>query len=374
MISDSDEMLQMLLDSADAFLADRHKIDRLRIGADAAETVVDSEIWKQMANLGWLGLALPKSLGGAGLPFAYAASLCERLGRALLPEPFIAAGLMPGALLAACPQSSARDAVAADLASSGVALTIAWQGSADQLCADGSDTVLSGGQLTGRKMFVPLSLPNTMLLTIAQEDGEPVIALVKANAMGIESQPFRMGDGSRSVELTFNKASIEGDPLARGSAATAALREALNLGTLALAAQLAGLAEGALSLSLDYLKTRVQFGQPIGKFQALQHRAVDLYLLVELAKASWRQAVTLNEQQPGDPIAIAAISAAKAASIRAARSTSQAGIQFFGAMGFTEEADVGHYLRSALHWGAWLGGEAQHRRRFYAASDQEKVA
>jgi alkylation response protein AidB-like acyl-CoA dehydrogenase len=372
--SESDEMLQMLLDSADAFLVDRHKIGRLRIGADPVDTIVDPAIWQQMAELGWLGLGLPESMGGAGLPFACAAALCERLGRSLFPEPLIAAGLMPGALLAACPVSPKRDELAAGLVSGATAQTVAWQEAPDRFPSDDYDTILSDSALTGRKMFVPLSLPQTTLLTVAREAGEPVLAAVPAESAGIEMRSFRMGDGSRSAELTLQQVLVTDPILVRGPTVSVALNEALNLGTLALAAQLSGLAEGALALSLDYLKTRNQFGKAIGAFQALQHRAVDLYLLVELAKASWRHAVQLNENLPGDQVTIAAISAAKITAIRAARATSQAGVQFFGAMGFTEEADIGLYLRSALQWGAWLGSESAHRRRFYTAPQQGKEA
>jgi alkylation response protein AidB-like acyl-CoA dehydrogenase len=365
MMNGGDEILAMLLDSAGSFLDERHDLARLRISDQLLGSAVDPIVWRQMAELGWLGLGLPEELGGTGLGLACAAALCEHFGRALLPEPFIASALMPGALLAACPASEGRDALAVALSSGTAVLTVAWQERIGQIDVSHFETAVRQQRLSGTKLFVPASLPDMSCLAIAVEAGEPVLVVVPIESPGVGVSARRMGDGGMSATLSFDEAALAGPILARGVRASAALATALDQAQIALAAQLAGLADGALALSLDYLRTRVQFGRSIGTFQALQHRAVDLYAKVEMAKAGWRRAEVLHRSNPTAPATVAAISAAKAMSIRAARDTATAGIQFFGAMGFTEEADIGLYLRSALHWSSWLGNETAHRRRFH---------
>jgi alkylation response protein AidB-like acyl-CoA dehydrogenase len=365
--NESDEVMQMLMDSADAFLADRHQLKRLRIGNSTPASAVDLSVWQTMVELGWLGLRVPEELSGAGLELRYTAALCEAFGMALLPEPFIAYGVMPAGFLAHCPAGAIRNQMLADFLSGQSRFSLAWQEAPGQLAPwpivarrDAS------GRLSGSKIFVPCSLPRTSFLVSVVDGDTPAVLALPADAEGLQIEPFRMGDGSLAGKLSLDGVVWKAEALVRGDAAVAALQAALDEATIALAAQLAGLAEGALALSLNYLKTRTQFGRPIGSFQALQHRAVDLYLAVELAKAAWRNAARLQGAEPGARATRMAISAAKATSAKAALNMGREGVQFFGAMGFTEEADIGLYLRSALQWSAWLGGEAAHGRNYFA--------
>jgi alkylation response protein AidB-like acyl-CoA dehydrogenase len=367
MSPEASEMLEMLLDSADAFLEEEHDLDRLRIGRQIS-SVVDRDIWRKMAELGWLGMTLPEPMGGLDLPLECAASLCEKFGRALLPEPYISSGIMPATLLANCPPGEARDKLASEMVSGNAILSIAWQEWAGTIAPDRIDAELSEGLLKGDKLFVPLSLDGTTLLVLAQELGEPVIVTVAADADGIERSFHRLGDGSRCADIQFRGVQIQGEPLVRGEQAIASLTAAIDAGTVALAAQLTGLAKGALELSLDYLRTRNQFGKPIGAFQALQHDAVDLYLLVELAGSSWRRAVRQSDEAPGTADCRAMISAAKTAGNRAAQAAGRKGVQFYGAMGFTDEADIALYLRASLQLAGFLGTEMMHNRRFYSTT------
>jgi alkylation response protein AidB-like acyl-CoA dehydrogenase len=368
MSPEASEMLEMLLDSADAFLKEEHSLDRLRIARQMSDTVVDRAMWSKMAQLGWLGMNLPEAMGGLGLHFECSASLCEKFGRTLLPEPYIGSAIIPATFLAHCPESEARDTLATGLIGGEAVLSIAWQEQAGIIAPGRIDTRLKDGVLNGSKLFAPLSLDGMTLLVLAQEAGEPVIVTVAADAEGIDRTFHRLGDGSRSADLQFRGVPIEGAPLVRGESALAALAAAIDAGTVAVAAQLTGLAKGALELSLDHLKTRNQFGKPIGSFQALQHDAVDLYLLVELAGSSWRRAVRLLDEEPGTANCRAAISAAKTAGNRAAQSSGRKGVQIFGAMGFTDEADIALYLRASLHLAGYLGTEIAHNRRFYSTA------
>jgi alkylation response protein AidB-like acyl-CoA dehydrogenase len=142
-----------------------------------------------------------------------------------------------------------------------------------------------------------------------------------------------------------------------------AVNQALNLATLTLSAQLSGLMRGALDLTLEHLRTRTQFGQAIGSFQALQHRAVDLHIQHALAEAAVREAAHLYDADADSPRTAFAISAAKARASAGALLICKEAVQMHGAIGFTLESDVGLFLRAALRWSSWLGEAGAHRRR-----------
>jgi alkylation response protein AidB-like acyl-CoA dehydrogenase len=157
-------------------------------------------------------------------------------------------------------------------------------------------------------------------------------------------------------------------PLLRGSEAAAALSKALDAGRVALSAQLAGLAAGMLQRTVAQVTSRVQFGRPIGSFQVIQHRCVDLYIATRLAEATWRNALGVYESGGERTVAV---DAAKARCADTAQRIGREAIQMHGAMGFTEEADIGLYVRAAMHAYAWLGTPLLLRRRFFAAYSAE---
>ena len=167
-------------------------------------------------------------------------------------------------LLGACEAAPLRDRLARSLVSAEANYALAWQAEPGQIELETPSVELIDGQLHGSAVFVPLSLPNMTVLVAAREAGEMVV--VPAMAEEATAERFRMGDGGCMAMLAFDGAAILGAPIARGIAAEAALEHALKAGTIALSASLAGLAEGALSLCLAYLRTRVQFGQKIGSF------------------------------------------------------------------------------------------------------------
>jgi alkylation response protein AidB-like acyl-CoA dehydrogenase len=191
---------------------------------------------------------------------------------------------------------------------------------------------------------------------------------VAANADGVEIKDQAAGSGTVS-EVRFDRAPLMcAEPLLDGAAAATALTRALDAGRVGLSAQLAGLAAGMLERTLAHVTRRVQFGRPIGSFQVIQHRCVDLYTAMRLADATWRDALRVYES--GDDTRIA-ISAAKARCADTAQRIGREAVQMHGAMGFTEDADIGPYLRAALYAYSWLGSPLLHRRRFLAAYCEE---
>jgi alkylation response protein AidB-like acyl-CoA dehydrogenase len=146
--------------------------------------------------------------------------------------------------------------------------------------------------------------------------------------------------------------------------AQAALDRAVDEATAMAAAELQGVMSRSLEMTLDYLRTRTQFGRVIGNFQALQHRAVDLYVQEQLASVALADVVRVLDERPLDAATAAAVSRAKARCSDAAALITRQAIQMHGAIGFTEEADVGLYVKRALTLAAWLGNSAYHRRRY----------
>ena len=176
---------------------------------------------------------------------------------------------------------------------------------------------------------------------------------------------------SRSARLNFAAVATSADSrVASAATARAALQLAVDHATLAASAELLGLMECALEMTLDYLRTRVQFGKPIGSYQALQHRAVDLYIQKELTRATLGAAVAAVE----DPACAAerrtaAASSAKARASQAALAICKEALQMHGAIGYTDEYDLGLYLNRALVLSAWLGNASAHRSRYAALAD-----
>ena len=363
----ADETWQLLKASVDSYLAARH--DRARMRRPQADTgAIRFALWREMAQLGWLSLTMPESMGGSGLPLRDAAALAELFGISLVPEPLVACGLMPATLLSACHVGSERDRLASWLVTGERCLSIAWQERTGEIEPQVPQTALdAAGLLTGQKLFVPLTFSDSMLLVSAIRGTETVIVMIAADAPGVNIKRQLMGDGGYSATIVFEQARVIEEPLAQGVLATRALQRALDAGTTAVAAALAGAASGALLLALEHLRTRTQFGRPIGEFQVLQHRAADLYVGVEQAKASWREAAACCERAPDAASNAIAISAAKSRCAKSALAVGKGAVQLFGALGYTEEADIGLFLRASLYWASWLGTESLHRRRFYNA-------
>ncbi|WP_028079133.1 acyl-CoA dehydrogenase family protein [Solimonas soli] len=356
-----DDISAMLRDSAADFLEGRHQLSRLKGGIGKPQRV-DRALWREMGELGWLGLELPESLGGSGMGLRESTVLAGQFGRSAFPAPYVAASVMPAVLLSFAGTPGASE-LAAALQGGDRLITLAWQEARDQLDADAPRARLQDGRVSGSKLFVPAVEDGGVLLVSVQEAAGLAIVAVAADAAGVAREDFAAGLGTVSTVHFDHAPILFGAPLLSGNSAKMALRRALDAGRVALSAQLEGLSSGMLDRTLDYVKGRVQFGRAIGSFQVIHHRCVDLYIAVQLAGASWRNALRAYE---GGEDAGAAISAAKARCADTAQRIGREAIQMHGAMGFTEEADIGLYVRAQLQAYAWLGTPPQHRRRFMA--------
>lgn len=357
-----DDLQTMLLRSLEAYVAADYPIARVR-ASRSVDCGFDLDAWREMAALGWTGMLLAEDLGGAALGIGSALSLASGFGRSLLPEPLVAVAVIAATVLDRSDSETARELAAGVAAGNGL-VTLAWQERVNQISFEPQSTFLhqNAGRLSldGKKVFVPAWAPGTRVIVSASHGQGK--ALVLAHPSDVRSR--RMADGTLTADLEFRDVAVApGDILLSGPAADSVLELSLIRGLIAVCAQMEGLAAAALSATIDYMNKRVQFGQSLAEFQALRHRIVDLHTEIELSGASWRLAADRLEE--GAPAARVSASAAKARCSQTAIEVTKTALQFHGAFGYTDEADVGLYLNSALRLSSWLGNPLPHRRHAF---------
>ena len=351
----------VLRDSARAFCAKSAPVSRLRALRDTAPGWSPVQ-WREMAELGWLGMLLPERVGGSGLPLAALGIVLEELGRVVAPEPLLEVGGVTALLLGAL-ESPQADALAAHVAEGESLIVTAWQGDARQTRIDWravqAQTRAGGFSLRGTLHAVAHATAADGFLVPALLSEEPALFHVSRAATGLEVIEQTLADGTRMAQLKFHDVALDEPALVgSGPLADAALDAAVDGGALLCAFALHGLAQAAFAITLQYLKTREQFGRAIGGFQALQHRAVDLHIQNEITGAVVREAAADwgSAQRRQDRQRIAA-RAKYRASLTAQQVTRDA-IQMHGAIGFTDDCDIGLYLNRALVLGAAHGNAA----------------
>lgn len=356
-VSDA-ETLRLLRDGAEDYCRRALPRDRLR-GFRNARPGFDRARWAEMAALGWCGLLVPEKRGGVGLGVAGLGAVCEALGRVAAPEPMIEVAVA-AALLAHAEGNEA--AALLDRLLSGERIVVAALPEADSIGVVAARAP-GGYALSGRTAFAPSALDADDFLVPALLDGAPALFRVNGGTPGLTVNSRALADGGTDGALVLDRASCADRNLVlAGAVAEAALALAGQAATLAAATYLVGLTDGVLDLTLEYLRTRRQFGRPIGSFQALQHRAVDLFMHKRVAEAVVHEALHRFDGAPPAERARAAARAKYRASQSALLVARQA-VQLHGAIGFTDECDVGLYLNRALVLAARHGNAAWHARR-----------
>lgn len=327
----------------------------------------DPAVWQRFAvELGAAALDVPEDLGGAGAGFREVAVVAEELGRSLIRLPwFPTAVLGVGALLHVDPSDDLREKLLADLAH-GRTATVAFRDT-DRAGGEPGTTAVPDGaggwRLTGAKtLVVEGATAELLLITARTDDGEPAVFAVEADADGLARTPMRALDPNRQLaDLT-----LEGVP-ARGLAGPAAdiVDRVRDRALAALACEQAGGAAAALDLAVTHAGQRVQFGRPIGTFQAIKHRCADMAVRVEEARsAAWWAAATHADEPERLPLAAAAAALAcgDAYSWVAAET-----VQVHGGIGFTWEHPAHLHVRRAATSAVLLGDARSHRERLLGA-------
>jgi alkylation response protein AidB-like acyl-CoA dehydrogenase len=339
----------------------------------------DRAQWQQLAELGWLGVLAPESCGGLGLGLAEATIVAEGLGRALTPEPYTAVAVLAARVLEGAAGTPLRESLLAGLVAGERVPVLAWQELADDFAGSQvacTATPFEGGyRVGGTKKFVAGATAADGYLVTAQAPDGLQLLWVPRDAAGCSTNLLPLADGRSYGEVMLKDVTVAREQvLASGSVVRAALDRALDHAVTVASAELVGVMKRANEMSLDYMKTRVQFGKPIGSFQALQHRAVDLYIQQEMADAVLRDVIRQLDGAPDDRARAMAASRAKSRCADAALAITRAAIQFHGAIGFTEDCDVGLYVKRAMTVSAWLGNGRAHRRRYAQLGLQKEAA
>jgi alkylation response protein AidB-like acyl-CoA dehydrogenase len=379
-LSYTDEQL-LLRDSAARFLADCYDLtQRQRIVASVEG--YSPEIWQQFGELGWLALTLPEFAGGLEGGPVELSLLMETFGKALVVEPFVPSivlgaravlasgdGLRRRALLNAVGEGTARLAFAHTERKSSYRLSSV------------STTACrrpNGWRLEGRKSLVLGGAAADWLIVSARLFGELNDAdgiglfLVPRTAAGLDVTSFALTDGSRAAEVTLTTVDVPADALLGDcESALPVIEEVIDRAIAALAADAVGAMNVLLDATVAYSKERVQFGQPIGKFQAIQHRLAELTVEAEEARALALLATLRADASPA--VRGRAASAAKVKVGRAARHIAEQAVQLHGAMGVTEELQIGAYFKRVLVFDLLFGSVAHHLERYAGLGDAAAV-
>ncbi|MGV7216346.1 acyl-CoA dehydrogenase family protein [Bradyrhizobium sp. UFLA05-112] len=360
MLDDPDGTLVMLRDSVTGFAARFPGAKAMREKRGRGGTM-DPLIWSAMAEAGWIGLLLPEECGGAGLGLREQAVLSEALGRALIAEPTGTASVFAATLLGGASPGAERSRLAAGLAGGEIVAVPAWTPGAKSIVARYTDGSIV---LSGEARFIDAARSATDFLVVAQDADGVMLLSVAADADGVTISERAAVDGGALATISLSDCAVPaGRILSRANRSEDLLRQAILHTRLALAAELTGVASKALELTIAYTSDRVQFGKPIGSFQAIQHRLVDMWIEAEFAAAAVVNAVDAVQADDDDAAQLAVL-AAKARAGEAAFSICRRAVHLHGAMGYTDECDIGLYLKRTINLNAMLGQPEQLRLEF----------
>jgi pimeloyl-CoA dehydrogenase small subunit len=349
----------------------RQKISESPTGRSAA-------VWAEMAELGLHGLPFSEEDGGFGGGPVETMLVMEAIGRALVTEPWLTGVVLCGAVLRHGASVEQRAELVAAIAAGELVLAPAtMEAQSRSILSDvatRAEAVDGGWRLSGTKVLVPHGATADRFVVSARTSGDRLsphgigLFLVDRTAPGVTIVDYPTHDGMRAADVTFDDVvvgaeAVIGDP-ARG---LAVLERAVDEAIAAVSAEAIGAMDRALALTVEYLKTRVQFGQPIGSFQALQHRAADMYVAVEQARsmALW---ATMSVAEEDVVTRRKAMAAAKIQVAKSARFVGQQAIQLHGGIGMTWEYEVGHLFKRLTMIERQFG-DLDHHLDWLAATD-----
>jgi len=365
---DFESLLAMREAALDYFVRSR-AIQRRRERMEQADAD-EAHGWRAIAELGWPGMLAPESAGGLALELDGAAEILRAAGEHVAPEPLLAvAGL--SALLLARLGTPGANALLAELVTGRSLPALAWQESAGDLSAvplacgcEPRPGHIGGVLLQGEKLMVLPGAAASGWLVSARGDDDAVLLWVPRGTEGVTEALVPLVDGGQASNLRFEQVALPPEAvLAEGPAAQDALRHALAAGQILQSAELLGAGQAMLAQTLAYLRTRSQFGKPIGSFQALQHRCVDMFIHLEVAQATLNEVLAVAGQGLTVDRLEAEASRVNARCTAAALQASRTSVQLHGAIGYTQECDLSLFYKRVLCLSAWLGNVSAHQRR-----------
>ncbi len=366
----------LIKESVDKFVADAYGFDA-RMKLSASELGFSRDHWKTYADLGWLGIAVPEDRGGFGGTPVETMILMEAFGKGLVLEPFVPTVVLGGTALAHGSANGAHDDLIESMIAGDLLLSLAYAEENSRYDysivettakRDGSDYVLAG-----KKRAVPYGAAADKLVVSVRTSGGShdrdgiTLVLVDGDAPGVTRHDYVTVDGQRATDVDFDGVRIPaGAVLGEPGKGLGLLEFVLDSGVAALCAEAVGNMSVMQRTTVEYIKTREQFGVPIGSFQALQHRAVDMLIELELSRSMLYYGTVAIAENSSPSERKRAVSATKAQIARSGRVVGQSAIQLHGGIGMSEEYMIGHYFKRMSMLELALGDADFHLRRFVA--------
>jgi len=372
-LTPSDEQ-RLLRESADRFVSETYTADHRRRTANDP-LGFSTKIWKQFADLGWLALPISEAHGGLGAGAIEVGILMEAFGRGLVSEPYLSTVVIGASLVAECGTDAQKQALLPDIADG--SLVLAFAHSERQARFDLADVrstakkTPDGWRLDGYKTAVLDGHAVGRIIVSARVDdgsgkaGKLCLFLVPQGTRGITSRDFPRLGGGRACNLELRDVHLPTDALlGDGGDALPAIEAVVDRAMAALGAEAVGIMQTLLDQTLEYTKIRKQFGRPLSANQVIRHRLADMAMQCDEARSMALRAALMAD---AEPVARSrAASGAKAKIGKCARFVAEQSVQLHGAMGVTEELDIGSYFKRLLAFDTLFGGSAHHYRRHAA--------
>ncbi|WP_342725936.1 acyl-CoA dehydrogenase [Bradyrhizobium sp. B097] len=350
------EEQSMLRDSARGLISDKAPVAHLRSLRDSKDsTGFSRELWKTFAEMGFSGLLVPDQFGGSGLGCVEAGIVMEEIGRTLMPSPFLATSVLAASALSRGGSEAQKAQHLPGIADGSLLAALAIdEGAKHRPLQTKLQATRSGNgfKLSGDKAFVVDGHTADLLIVAARTAGSAgdrnglTLFLVDPKAKGLAVERTAMVDSHNAARIVFDNVEVNADSvLGEVDQGGGLLEGVLNISRGAVASEMVGLSDEVFGRTVTYLKERKQFGKAIGEFQALQHRAAELYIDIEITRAAVLKALQALDADPGK--AATAVAVAKARAGTTATRAVQEGVQMHGGMGMTDQFDIGFFMKRA---------------------------
>ncbi len=362
----------MIRESALNFVTKESSLERVRALLEDDDGYSATH-WKTIAESGWLGAILPEDFGGIGLGFGDLICIAEEFGKGLMPEPLLPFAVLAGSAILHGGTESQKSELLPQVAEGTLKITLAaYEATGRYNLAHVTTTAATSGDgyvLNGEKFLVENASSADKILVTARTAGEPndkegiSLFFVDKDTAGLTCTPVTTLDHRPRSTVTLKDVKLGSDALV-GSAGDAfdAVEHAVDCATVAICAEMVGGMQTALEMTVGYTHERVQFGVPIGSFQALKHKAANMFMQIEAARSSMYYAAMAEDEAMPDRRA--AISAAKTLCSDAYVTVTKEAIQMHGGIGFTDEHNIHLFYKRAIATAATYGDATHHRERY----------
>ena len=372
------EEQQSLKDIAKEFLQKNAPVTHFREIRDTeSELGYDPDLWKQMVDLGWSGILVPEEYGGFDFGMVGMGSILEEMGKMLTPSPLFSTGVLGASLISLGGNDKQKQTYLPQIVDGSITTALALEeGNRHSPLLINTEAKKDGKNytLTGSKTFVIDGHSSNLLIVAARTSGSEndssgiTLFLVDPSIDGVEVSKTSMVDSRNSANITLNEVIVSlDDVLGEENNGAALLEEVLDRAQIAISAEMLGNASQAFDITLEYLKERKQFGAVIGSFQALQHRAAEMYSELELTKSSVIAACVAADEQSNDLRRMASLAKFKAGETN--HLVTNEAVQMHGGVGVTDEYDVGLYLKRARVTEQIFGNSEYHLDRYASLSE-----